>query len=423
MKHTNTNVVVNKNILTIHKMENQFCVSDFIRCMQKAIKYIKRYEKDTIYIMCRCEKKHIFPDACVPISALIQEYKNIYNIKFDIQMSNNKYLQSCHFDSPLNLSSEEIESFRNPLNKIFMYESSNDASPQAAALNQAFVNYMSRTVECEDGVLAGMLWCIYEVMDNVLVHSRSKRGYIMAQYHKKTKCIAICVYDCGIGIFRSLVDGHMNPASEIDAIKLAIQEGVGDGLGQGNGLYGLSQIVNANGGRLAISTGKSTLMLKRGDFKTWSNNPIVDENHYSTTVDFQLELSKKTDIKEALRSIGGIDDFDIRIDDMVQENSDWLKYKVADNAKDTGTRSSGRSLRIDVFNIMRRKEKPVIIDFSDILIVGSSFIDEFIAKMYIELGAVKFNQLISIVNMNDELAHLCDRAIAMRINNEWNSKA
>lgn len=424
MSKSKQNVYVNKNTITIHKMENQFCVSDFIRCMQKAIRYINRDSVDikTIKIKCLCAKEHIFPDACVPIAALIQEYREIYKIDINVVIKNNPYLKGCHFEDPLNLSVNEIKNTRNPFNKIFMYESDNNGCPQAAAINQAFADKLSKTTICEDGVLKGMMWCVYEILDNVLLHSQSNRGYVMAQYHKKTNLIAICVYDCGIGIQDSLSNGNLDTENEIEAIRLAIQEGVGDGQGQGNGLYGLSQIIRENGGRLAISTGNSTLMFNNNDEKFWSNNPIVDINHKSTTVDFQLELGNKTDIKKALRSIGEFDDFDIRIEDMVQLDNDWLKYKVIEYAEDFGTRPSGKALKTDVLNIIKRTGKPIILDFTDIIIVGSSFIDEFIAKMYVELGSIKFNQLISIVNMNDELVHLCNRAIAMRINQTWETK-
>lgn len=415
------NVIVNNNVITIYRLENQFCVSDFIRAMEKALKYIRRKNISSIIVKCSCSRNHIFPDACVPIAALICEYQNTFNINIDVDIGENKYLESCHFNKPLNLSPEEIEKTKNPLNKIFMYGASNKNGSQAIALNQAFVDCMSRTVEYEEGVLSGMLWCIYEIMDNVLIHSESNYGYIMAQYHKKTNRLAICIYDCGIGIYNSLIKGNVNPTSELDSIKLSITEGISDGLGQGNGLYGLSQFVKANGGRLVISTGSSTLEYKNDKLKEWTNNPVLSKENRSTTIDFQLELSNKTDFKSALRSIGGIDDFDIRIEDMIQENSNVLKYTIKKQTDGTSTRSSGRSLRIDVLNIIKRYQSPIILDFSDILIVSSSFMDEFIAKMYIDLGSVKFNQLISMVNMNENLVHICNRAIAMRINQEWNS--
>lgn len=425
MAKTHKNVTFNQNKITIYKMENQFCVSDFIRAMQKAIRYINRdsVTDKTIKINCLCAREHIFPDACVPISALIQEYKRIYGIKIDVEVKNNPYLDSICFENPLNLSTEEVQSVIDPLNKIFVYESNNGECPQAAAINQAFIDKLSKTTLCKEGVLKGLNWCIYEVMDNVLLHSKCTRGYVMAQYHKKQNRIVICIYDLGIGIRDSLIAGGIDSENEIQAIKLALQEGVGDGQGQGNGLYGLSQIVKENGGRLAISTGNSTLMFNNNDAeKSWSNNPIVDEQYKSTTVDFQLDLNQKTDIKKALKSIGEFDDFDIRIENMKQEENSWLLYQVADCTKDFGTRLSGKALRIDVLNTLIRTQQPVILDFSGIEIVGSSFIDEFVGKMYVELGSVKFNQLVSILNMNDDIIHLCNRAIALRVKETWETK-
>lgn len=421
MSKPKQNVYVNENTITIHKMENQFCVSDFIRCMKKAIRYInkKTVTDKTIYIDCSNVKGRIFPDACVPIAALIQKYRDLYNIDINVIVNENSYLEQIHFHEPLNLEEDKIKAIENPLNSIFIYESKESGSPQAAAINQAFIDSLSKTTVCEEGVLKGLNWCIYEIMDNVLIHSHSKFGYVMAQYHNKTNRIAICIYDSGIGIYNSLISGNVEAKNEINAIELALQEGVGDGQGQGNGLYGLFQIVKENGGRLAISTGNSTLMFDGKNKKSWSTNPIIDEQHKSTTVDFQLDLNRKTDIKKALKSIGEFDDFDIRIEDMKQEADDTIIYKVVDYAKDLGTRPSGKAIKNDVLNIIVRTKQPIVLDFSNIQMVGSSFIDEFIGKLHVELGSVKFNQIISIKNMNEEVIHLCNRAIAMRIKQEW----
>lgn len=407
--------IVKGNTVTIYKMDHPACVSSFIVNMQAAIRYALKQSVNSVEVICLCAREHIFPDACLPISALIQEFKIIYNIEINVIIKNNHYLETCNFTNPLNLPVEKISKFRNPLNKIFVYEANNGDSPQAVALNQAFGDCISRTVACEKGVLGGLTWCIYEVMDNVLLHSKSKRGYVMAQYHTTTQRLAICVYDCGIGIYNSLSEGETKPESEIDAIKLAIQEGVGDGQGQGNGLYGSAQIINVNGGRLVISSGKSTLMYKNGEFTEWTNNPIVSNEHRGTIVDFQVHLTHETDLKEALKSIGGIDDFDIRIDeDMAQVDSDWLVYNVKEYANDTGTRASGKELRLDVTNIINRKDAPMIIDFSNIDIVSSSFIDEFLAKLYMDFGNDKFSRYISVANMNEEIKFLFNRSLQLR---------
>lgn len=422
MPQKSFNVVVNKNKVKIYKMENQLCVNDFIRNLQLALKWIKRNSLNTIEIECLCAREHIFPDACLPISAIIQEFRIINNVEINIKIKNNNYLKNCHFDNPLNLPAEAISQSKNVLNKIYVYESKGGESDQAVALNQAFVDCLSRTVECEEGVLKGLLWCIYEVMDNVLIHSKSDRGYVMAQYHKKTHRLAICVHDCGVGIYNSLKEGAYKPKNELDAIRLALQEGISDGNGQGNGLYGLSQFVKANGGRFIVSTGKSSLIFKNGQWSSNGRNPILSKNHLSTTVDFQIDLNKRTDITEALKSIGGIDDSDLRIENMLQVETDTYIYVISQNAQDFGTRQSGKHLRNDIINILRRTKRPICIDFSEVLIASSSFMDELIAQMVIKLGYVQFNQLVSITNMNEDLTHLCNRAVAIRTNQEWNER-
>lgn len=107
---------------------------------------------------------------------------------------------------------------------------------------------------------------------------------------------------------------------------------------------------------------------------------------------------------------------------MQQEKSNVLIYKISENAKDCGTRQSGKALRNDIINILKRTKSPIAIDFSNIMIVSSSFIDELIAKMIIKLGYVQFNQYISLENMNEELTHLCNRAVAMRTQQEWSKE-
>ncbi len=417
MSRAKSNIILRDNDIIIYRMNHPSCVTSFIRCVNLAIKRNRR----KLNIICKCEKGTIFPDACLPISALLQSYKRLYNIEFNVIIDDDKYLTKCNFENPLDLDVQEIRKCKYPLDKVFMYSSEDGHQGQIAELVQSYVNCISRVAKCEDGVIEGLIWCINEVMDNVLVHSKENTGYIMAQYHSRKKILAICVYDCGIGIYNSLLQGNHKPASEIDSLTMAIQEGVGDGKGQGNGLYGLFQIVNDNNGRLTISSGHSAIMLRNGDLKKFSNNVTVSDKNLGTIVDFQLDLSKKIDIKKALKSIGGFDGFDIRIDSMLDDNN-WLRYNVYDNCSGTGTRIAGKELRNDVINTMRRANSPVILDFSNVQACSSSFIDEFVSKLIVEMGILDFNKLVKIENMNDFVSHLFERSTIMRMHQEWENK-
>jgi hypothetical protein len=347
---------------------------------------------------------------------LFQKYQELFDITFNINIPNDSYLKHCGFDNIYKFDNIKSGKIRDPLDKIFCYTTE---PREVGNIVQSYIDHMSKITDCEVGVLDGLTWCINEVMDNVLVHSKENTGYIMAQYHKKSQTLAICVFDCGIGIFESLSKNQKHkPASEIDSLTMALQEGVGDGEGQGNGLYGLYQIVKENEGELCITSGNSSIILRKNELKKHENIACVSNKNKCTIVDFKLNLSKNINIKEALKSIGGFDGFDFRIDNMI-ENENTYRYDVYEHCSGTGTRIAGRELKHDVLNIIKRTNSPLILDFSGIATCSSSFIDEFIAKLVSEIGMVKFNELLKIEKMNDTIAHLCNRAIVIRMHQEW----
>ena len=138
--------------------------------------------------------------------------------------------------------------------------------------------------------------------------------------------------------------------------------------------------------------------------------------------------SKKTILKEGdilnidittiFKSIGGFDGFDVRLEDMLTEN-DYYMYDVYKHCSGTATRESGRASYNDVLNIITRRNSPMILDFSNVHNVSSSYIDEFVAKLVVKTGFYKFNQMFRIIGMNPTVEHLCNRAVAMRIYDEW----
>ena len=407
-----TNNIINiqeiGNVITICRCDHPKCASDFLRILQKKV----GQGCEEFYI--RSIAATVFPNACVPIRGIIEYYKK-QGKTFHFEISADSYLAKCFFEMPLNKSREELQNETQPFGKLFYY----DNSGQVADITQAYIDAISHQLVCGEGVLGGLSWCINEVMDNVLLHSESDNGFVMAQYHPSVKKVVFCIYDDGMGIYNSLMESHHKPATEMDAISLSLQEGVGDGKGQGNGLYGLYQIVHENKGTLTITSGQSSIMLnEKGEMKKYSFVPCISAKHRGTIVDFQLDLTKKIDLQEAFKSLGGYDDFDIRIDNMLNDD-DYYVYNIINNCQGTGTRDSGERIRCDVENIIKRTNEGIILDFDGIKMVSSSFIDEFIAKLFIDLGFLRFNQLVRIINMEKDVRFLCERSLYMRIHNNW----
>lgn len=408
MSANQPNIVRKDNVITLKYCSHPKCVSEFLCALKDAV------QRDYKEIIIKSDARSIYPNACVPIAGIIDYYVQD-GVSFIYDTDRCSYLSKCGFTSPFILSREELQSEKHPFDKIFLYEDSG----QVADITQAYVDAISHQSLCEPGVLNGLTWCINEVMDNVLVHSQSPHGLVMAQYHAAQKHIVFCIYDSGVGIYNTMSNSTHKPTSEIDALSLAIQEGVGDGKGQGNGLFGLFQIVHDNKGRLTITSGASSLMLQQnGELKKFTQIPFIGYSNRATTIDFQLDLSKSIDIKRLFSSIGGFDCLDIRIDNML-DDSNYVVYDVFQNGKGTATREAGEYIRLDVENILRRDQRGVILDFSNVKTVSSSFVDELVSKMVLDLGFVTFNMTIRLANMNPEISFLCDRAIYMRIADTW----
>ncbi len=409
----NSYVEYDKNNITINKCHNPSCVSDFLH----KLKSVMRNGYTDIIIHAK-DNTAVYPNACVPIRGIIDYYSR-KGIDFTFDISKESYLSKCGFVAPLNQSREELQAELQPFGKLFYYEK--ETPGQVADITQAYVNAISNQFVCGEGVLHGLNWCISEVMDNVFQHSQTDHGFVMGQYHQQTHKVVFCIYDAGIGIYNSLKSSKHKPASELDAISLSLQEGISDGEGQGNGLFGLYQIILGNKGTLAITSGATSVVLNESGEMNNHKALFISNEDRGTIVDFQLDLSKNIDMERAFETIGGLEDFEARIDEMLNDD-DFIEYSVMKNCQGTGTRTAGMYLRNDVENIIKRTKGGAILDFSGVNMVSSSFIDEFVAKMVVDLGFIGFNHLIRIENMEPNVKFLCERSLYMRIHDMWSNK-
>ncbi len=174
-------IILKNNVIYIYQLNHPACVSEFIRCVNICLKN----EETSIEVVVKCSA--VFPNACLPIAGLIQYYKDVHGVDFRFDIRPQHYLISCGFERPFYLSAKEIKADKHPFDKIICY----DKSEQVAELTQSYINAISRSSECASGVIDSLIWCLNEVMDNVLLHSESDCGYILVQYHPQKKHIAI----------------------------------------------------------------------------------------------------------------------------------------------------------------------------------------------------------------------------------------
>jgi hypothetical protein len=249
-------------------------------------------------------------------------------------------------------------------------------------------------------------------LDNVIQHSGKNYGYVMGQVHKRRKNFVFCIYDTGMGIFRSLEHSVHKPKKPAEALKLAVREKVtrDKKIGQGNGLWGLSQIIKENTGVLNIASNQASYKQTNLSVKTYQNNQDLI-GMTGCSVDFQLNYEKEISISKAL---GGYEYVNVQLENM-EDGIGNISIKLQEKNTGVGTRKSGEKIRNELINIYNQTGKKIILDFSNINIISSSFADELIGKLVVKYSFYGFNNLFSLKNMSPTVQTIVQRSVAQRM--------
>jgi hypothetical protein len=234
----------------------------------------------------------------------------------------------------------------------------------------------------------------------------------MGQVHKRTKHFAFCTYDSGKGIYQSLLNSVHKPKNPGEALTLAVKEGItrDKKIGQGNGLWGLHQIVCENTGILNISSGSASYSLTNKEYRIFENIPQLPTNN-GCIVDFQLDYNKEISISKAL---GGYEPVNMKIESLEDDFGNII-IDLKNKESGVGTRKSGEKIRNELVNIQKQSGKNITLDFKDLNIVSSSFADELIGKLVAEFGFYAFNNVFKLKNMNMSVQSIVQRSVAQRM--------
>ena len=173
-----------------------------------------------------------------------------------------------------------------------------------SAVYKDVVAAMTAHLEIEVSVLQALSYCLYEMMDNVHIHSGKPLGTAMTHYDDERKVLRILIADDGMGIRESLAENEKyKNITEPEALKLCIEDTITDGKGMGFGLYTTSRLVNSIGKEFILHSGSHKLIIKDGSSTViengfWQGTLIYMEIGTGEEIDPNQIVDHRTDVAE-----------------------------------------------------------------------------------------------------------------------------
>lgn len=355
------------------------------------------------------ERFRPFPNILVPLACAIDHLRrNGRNVRVQETFDE---LEETSYLIPRTANTDQLAGI-SPAGLVWKYETPEDAYNLLAAI----IDHLSFQLEWERGTLHALEWSLYEVLDNVFQHAGVHAGFFMFQVQQQQRRLSYCVADQGCGIYHSLSTSIHKPASPLDAITLAVRKGVtrNPSSNMGNGLWGTTEIIARSKGQITISSGGAALYFNRanGHAESVPRVLVLDRNYPGTFIDAQIDASVEVQMSELFDVRAS--PVNLRVENL--EDEDGAVRVLLRNMKvGAGTRQSGELLRTYTRNLLNETDSHVIIDFDGVGIVSSSFADEYIAKLYIQLGEDTFNRRIRLNGMNETNNIIVRCALGQRV--------
>jgi len=403
----------NNKIVFFSKV-NPYCHRQFMSILD----YILQDNEKTITLDFSRVRK-AYPDGMVPIITTIDYLKRCgVSIHVSLPKHSDTRRLFLHTNWAHLLSPEHFKPEITQHNKHLVAKRFSSSEEQQNVVNE-FVDIVMRNMQVKRDVISGLEWSINEITDNVLNHSESPDGgIIQVSTYPKNDSVSFAVSDSGVGILKTLSQGIPTLRTDIEALGEAVKAGVtrGKEFGQGNGLAGALRISNMSEGSFSVTSGKGHMEVvnskearrfTRRDFEVF-NGTIVCAS-INTNIDFSLG--------EALGFNESIEHNPIDYIEINYENdSNVMKLIASEESTGFGNRGAGRQLRIKSLNLLNANPTlPLEINWTGIPLISSSFADEFIGKLFLELGAMSFAARIRNIGMESLIRSLLDKAVLQRL--------
>lgn len=355
-----------------------------------------------------------YSNILAPIAGVLDYYRNL-GLEIECLFNPNSYISHTKVDNPMRVQ-DHLGSYdlANPLDKVWCFSTTDEVYELVSAV----ILYVRKTDAIQSGVAQSIEWCLNEAMDNILQHSESSCGYFMGQMLSTNKVFSFCIFDSGRGIYNSLHESIHHPNNPFDAITLAMQERItrDSKVGQGNGLWGLSEIIRSSNGYMSISSQGATYIYDHGVIREIYNGDFnLGRKNGTTLINCQLNYNKDIDITKALH---GHTPQDLWLEDL-EDNDEEYRFSIAKMSSGTGTRKAAESMRYMVLNTMREGKKRAILDFDGVNVVSSSYADELIGKILVEVGFMNFLKTFRIENSSKFISSIIDRSVQQRMAQQY----
>ena len=289
-----------------------------------------------------------------------------------------------------------------------------------------FMDVVMRSMTLERDVIAGLEWSINEITDNVLNHADCQEGgFVQVSTFRDARKVAFGVADSGRGILASLREGHPNLRTDAQAIGEAMKAGVtrSADAGQGNGIAGALRIATMSKGSFQITSGLAQVVARTdqaSDDEFGSDAKVYErkepQRFRGTVVYAEVGLDSHFHLSEALGFNGEIEETTDIIELQYEtESGDAVALKLSEEATGFGSRPAGRQLRTKCMNLLNAEPtKPLLLDWTAVPLVSSSFADELVGKLFATLGPLAFSARVRNVGMEAMVRGLVDKAIMQR---------
>lgn len=411
-------VTRSKNTIRFGERVNDKALRDFIPALYEAI---NRGHREIVLDFRTSDRAYadiILPIICLldhrrargnTFRVLLPESPNLHNLFLNANWAN--FMDPSH--PPLNMENPKHLAARRYM-----------THPEQQGAVESVLGVVMRNMELRREVIKALEWSINEVTDNVLNHARSLAGgLVQVSTFREEHKIKFVVADSGRGIPTAMRDAFPRIGDDARAIGEAVRAGVTSlpESGQGNGLAGTMRIAKCANGSFKVASGHAQLSVfldpRTSKWREHKTRPRGGFHFPGTVVMMELSTAIEFDLEQALDLVGippgGVSDI---VDLKYSAGTGELALQVAEEGLGVGTRHAGVELRQKCLNLLNAEpDRRLVLDWRGIDVISSSFADEAVGKLFVDLGPTTFATRVGHTGTEPLVRSLLDRAVMQRV--------